>query len=111
MPNPGGPGFNELVSLAPIEEQVASPKVRTRGITRRQALAAAVATGVGVGVVRLIGGSMQQIATPRKATTTDWISPLKSESARITQLLRRTSFGYTAAHLEAAMSDGFSKTV
>ena len=99
------------MSVAPIGEQAVAPPARTRGITRRQALAAAVATGVGVGVVRLLGGSMQQIATPRRATTTDWISPLKSESARITQLLRRTSFGYTAAHLEAAMSEGFSKTV
>src|SRR5437870_11430270 len=99
------------MGVASSTNDVVSTPARTRGITRRQALAAAVATGVGVGVVRLLGGSMQQIATPRRATTTDWISPLKSESARITQLLRRTSFGYTAAHLEAAMSDGFSKTV
>src|SRR5207249_7846383 len=98
------------MGVASSTNDVVSTPARTRGITRRQALAAAVATGVGVGVVRLIGGSMQQIASPRRATTTDWISPLKSESARITQLLRRTSFGYTAAHLEAAMSDGFSKT-
>jgi len=41
----------------------------------------------------------------------DWISPLKSESARVMQLLRRTSLGYTPTHLEAALSDGFSKTV
>ncbi|TMC81501.1 MAG: DUF1800 domain-containing protein, partial [Chloroflexi bacterium] len=111
MPNPGGPGFNELVSLAPIEEQVASPKVRSRGITRRQALAAAVATGVGVGVVRLLGGSMQQIAGPRTASATNWVSPLNSESARVMQLLRRTSFGYTSAQLEASLSDGFNKTL
>jgi len=41
----------------------------------------------------------------------DWISPLKAESARVMQLLRRTSFGYTPTHLEAALSDGFGKTV
>src|SRR5207245_2818662 len=106
MPNPGGPGFNELVSLAPIEEQVASPKVRSRGITRRQALAAAAATGVGVGVVRLLGGSMQQIAAPRPASATNWVSPLKSESARVMQLLRRTSFGYPQAQIASSLADG-----
>jgi len=85
--------------------------VKSRGITRRQALAAAVATGVGVGVVRLLGGSMQQIAAPRTASSSDWISPLNSESARVMQLLRRTTFGYTQAQLESSLSDGFSKTV
>ena len=99
------------MSIASTEEQAASPAARTRGITRRQALAAAVATGVGVGVIRLLGGSIQQIAAPRTAGHTDWISPLKSESAQVMHLLRRTSFGYTPSHLESALSDGFSKTV
>src|SRR5207302_4606211 len=76
-----------------------------------QALATAVATGVGVGVVRLLGGSMQQIAGPRTASATNWVSPLNSESARVMQLLRRTSFGYTSAQLEASLSDGFNKTL
>src|SRR5256886_5253158 len=111
MPNPGARGFNELVSLAPAEDQVVAPKVRSRGITRRQALAAAAATGVGVGVVRLLGGSMQQIAAPRPASATNWVSPLKSESARVMQLLRRTSFGYTQAQIESSLSDGFGKTL
>src|SRR3989441_5334567 len=99
------------MSVAPAQDQVITAPARTRGITRRQALAAAVATGVGVGVVRILGGSMQHIAAPRTGTTMDWISPLKSESARVMQLLRRTSLGYTPTHLEAALSDGFSKTV
>ena len=99
------------MSVAPAQDQVITAPARTRGITRRQALAAAVATGVGVGVVRILGGSMQNIAAPRTGTTMDWISPLKSESARVMQLLRRTSLGYTPTHLEAALSDGFSKTV
>ena len=111
MPKSVERGFNELVSLAPTEEQVTSPRVRSRGITRRQALAAAAATGVGVGVVRLLGGSMQQIAGPRTATATNWVSPLSSESARVMQLLRRTSFGYTPTQLESSLSDGFNKTV
>ena len=54
---------------------------------------------------------MQQIATQRTAQAMDWVSPLHSESARVMQLLRRTSFGYTQAQLEAALSDGFNKTV
>jgi uncharacterized protein (DUF1800 family) len=94
-----------------LEQPVTAAPARTGGITRRQALAAAVATGVGVGVVRLLGGSMQQIAAPRTALSTDWISPLGAESARVMQLLRRTSFGYTPAQLDVALSDGFSKTI
>jgi len=111
MPAARRRAFNEAVSLAPAEDQIAAPISGSRGITRRQALAAAVATGVGVGVVRLLGGSMQQIAAPHAATSTDWISPLGSESARVMQLLRRTTFGYTQPQLEAALSDGFNKTV
>ncbi|HEX2681986.1 MAG TPA: DUF1800 family protein, partial [Candidatus Dormibacteraeota bacterium] len=99
------------MSLASTEDKVASVPTRNRGITRRQALAAAVATGVGVGVIRLLGGSMQQIASSRTASSTDWISPLGSESARLMQLLRRTTFGYTPQQLEVALSDGFNKTV
>ena len=99
MPAAGGRGFNEHMSVA------------SKGITRRQALAAAAATGVGVGVIRLLGGSIQQIAAPHKASASDWVSPLGMESARVMQLLRRTSFGYTQAQLDSALSDGFNKTV
>src|SRR6202165_1482210 len=99
------------MSLAPSQEKVGSTSVRARGITRRQALAAAVAAGVGVGAVRLLGGSMQSLAKPKVGSGTDWVSPLGSESARVMQLLRRTSFGYTPTQLESALSDGFNKTV
>ena len=104
-------GLNWLMSLAPSRDRVGSVDVQTRrGLSRRQALAAALAAGVGVGAVRLLGGSMQNIARPRGGPM-DWVSPLGSESARVMQLLRRTSFGYTAAQLESALSDGFKKTV
>ncbi|HSS61952.1 MAG TPA: DUF1800 domain-containing protein [Candidatus Limnocylindrales bacterium] len=100
------------MSLAPIDEQVATPSAPRRGLTRRQVLAAAAATGIGVGVIRVLGGSMQQIATPRASGSgLGWISPLGSESARVMQLLRRTSFGYTQAQLESALSAGFNQTV
>ena len=104
-------GLNWRMSLAPSRERVGSADVQMRrGLSRRQALAAALAAGVGVGAVRLLGGSMQNIARPRGGPM-DWVSPLGSESARVMQLLRRTSFGYTAAQLESALSDGFKKTV
>jgi uncharacterized protein (DUF1800 family) len=99
------------VSLAPIEEPAGTPSVRSRSITRRQALAAAVATGVGVGAIRLLGGSMQKLAAPHTGSGVDWISPLGSESARVMQLMRRTTLGYTPVQLESALSDGFNKTV
>jgi len=99
------------VSVTPADQQAVAPRAISRGITRRQALAAALATGVGVGAIRLIGGSMQQLATSRSATASGWISPLSSESARVMHLLRRTTLGYTPSQLEAALADGFNKTV
>src|SRR5437870_5141147 len=99
------------MALASTDEQASPVALPRRGITRRQALAAALATGVGVGAVRLLGGSMQQLATPLAGSATGWISPLKSESARVMHLLRRTAFGHSPTQLETALSDGFDKTV
>ena len=100
------------MSVAPAEEPATAPWAGTRGLTRRQALAAAVVTGLGVGAIRLIGGSMQQFAIPRTASSASgWVSPLASESARVTQLLRRTALGYAQAQLETALADGFDRTV
>ncbi len=108
----GRPGFNGGMSVAPSQEKVGSADLSVRrGITRRQALATALAAGVGVGAVRLLGGSMQNLAKPKAGSATDWISPLGSESARVMHLLRRTSFGSTPAQLEAALADGFNRTV
>src|SRR5689334_8852464 len=107
----GATALNWSVSLAPIEDQTLPAPPPRRAMTRRQVLAAAAATGIGVGVIRLLGGSMQQIAGQLHGSGTDWISPLQSESARVMQLLRRSTFGYTPAQLESAVSDGFNKTV
>ena len=102
----------DVVSLAPIDQtELVTPPAPRRGMTRRQVLAAAAATGIGVGVIRLVGGSIQQMASNQKAAGSDWISPLNAEGARVMQLLRRTTFGYTPAQLEAAQSEGFSRTV
>ena len=46
-----------------------------------------------------------------RASGTDWASPLGRESAQIMQLLRRTTFGYTPAQLDSALSAGYSRTV
>ena len=100
------------MSLVAGTETAASPGTQARrGITRRQALAAAAVTGLGIGAVRLLGGSMQSLARPKPGSGADWVSPLGSESARVMQLLRRASFGYTPTQLESALSDGFNKTV
>ncbi|HMJ38250.1 MAG TPA: hypothetical protein VK606_01720, partial [Verrucomicrobiae bacterium] len=100
------------MSVAPSQEKASAPDLPARrGITRRQALATALAAGVGVGAVRLLGGSMQNLARPKSGSATDWISPLGSESARVMHLLRRTTFGSTPAQLESALADGFSRTV
>jgi uncharacterized protein (DUF1800 family) len=82
-----------------------------RGMTRRHALAAAIATGVSVGVVRLLGANLQKPSQPRPVSGVNWTSPLGSESARVMHLLRRATFGYTDAQLETALADGFNKTV
>src|ERR1700719_3343189 len=100
------------MSLLAHDEATSPAAPNRRCISRPQALAAALATGVGVGAVRLLGGSMQNLASLRAASSgTGWVSPLGSESARVMQLLRRTTFGYTPMQLEAALSDGFGKTV
>ena len=103
---------NWVMSLAPGQEKVSSAEFQVRrGLTRRQVLATAAAAGVGVGAVRLLGGSMQNLGRPKAGSGTDWVSPLGSESARVMQLLRRTSFGSTPAQLESAVADGFNRTV
>ncbi len=51
------------------------------------------------------------IAAPKLAGDVDWVSPLAKESAKITHLLRRATFGATDAELDRALSEGFARTV
>src|SRR4029077_2265538 len=102
-------GFNAFMALRAPEPTTETPAPIRKGFTRRQALAAAVATGVSVGAVRLLGGTIQNITRSSKANGTDWVSPLSHESAQVAQLLRRTTFGHTQAQLDAALSDGYNK--
>jgi uncharacterized protein (DUF1800 family) len=88
-------------------------------VDRRAVLGAALAGGAGVAAARLLGlrrivevDAPQNTADALKAQSgLDWVSPLKDDAARVAHLLRRTSFGYTAAELETAVSDGYRRTV
>lgn len=51
------------------------------------------------------------IAAPKLAGDVDWNSPLGKESAKVTHLLRRATFGATDAELDRALSEGFARTV
>jgi uncharacterized protein (DUF1800 family) len=51
------------------------------------------------------------IAAPKLAGDVDWISPLAKDSAKVTHLLRRATFGATEAELDRALSEGFARTV
>jgi len=51
------------------------------------------------------------IAAPKLAGDVDWISPLAKESAKVTHLLRRATFGATDAELDRAQSEGFLRTI
>ena len=43
--------------------------------------------------------------------TKDWVSPLDKPEAQVAQLLRRATFGMTKAQFDAAVKDGFAKTL
>src|SRR6185436_6425553 len=51
------------------------------------------------------------IVAPKLAGDVDWISPLSRESAKVTHLLRRATFGATDAELDRAQSEGFARTI
>ncbi len=104
---------------APAARPAPARKRRTSAIDRRTVLSAAIAGGVGVGVARLLPWHRIVEVDPPQLTaeavatrsTLDWVSPLGDEATRVAHLLRRTSFGYTAAELEFAVSDGYQRTV
>lgn len=100
------------------ERPLTSATMAEQTVTRRTVLAAAVAGGAAVASVRLLAASTPAARGPVPVTGTqanvqglDWVSPLDSEPAKIAHLLRRTTFGYTQAELERAVSDGYTRTV
>jgi uncharacterized protein (DUF1800 family) len=89
-----------------------------RRVTRRHVLGGALAAGTGVTVLRLLGLDRtvahihSAAAIPGAgAKTMQWTSPLAQESARITHLLRRATFGAGPDDLEAAFKLGYGKLV
>jgi uncharacterized protein (DUF1800 family) len=82
--------------LPELRPAVALPKVSSSG----------VASGLGV-----LQPPISGITAPRLAGDLDWVSPLTRESAKITHLLRRATFGYTEAELDRALSEGYARTV
>ncbi|MDE3113449.1 MAG: DUF1800 domain-containing protein [Chloroflexota bacterium] len=106
-------------SPAPAARPAPARKRRPSLVDRRTVLSAAVAGGVGVGIARLLPWHRVVEVDPPQLTaqavatrsTLDWVSPLGDEATRVAHLLRRTSFGYTAAELESAVADGYRRTV
>lgn len=88
-------------------------------VDRRTVLGAAIAGGGGVAAARLLPvHRVVEVDPPQntaeavaKRSTLDWVSPLGDEATRVAHLLRRTTFGYTAAELETAARDGYQRTV
>jgi uncharacterized protein (DUF1800 family) len=88
-------------------------------VDRRAVLGAALAGGAGVAVARLVGlRRVVEVDPPqntadavKKESGLDWVSPLGDEATRVAQLLRRATFGYTPAELEAAVGEGYRRTV
>jgi uncharacterized protein (DUF1800 family) len=93
-----------------------------RRVTRRHVIGGAVAAGTAVTAIRLLGldRRLTSAATARtKAKTVAaaapgavaWTSPLTAETARITHLLRRATFGAGPDELEAAFKLGYGRVV
>lgn len=87
-------------------------------LTRRTVLAAAAAAGAGVAASRLLAlanepaaGRVPITGTLANSTGLDWVAPLGNEAARLAHLLRRFTFGASAAELETAQADGYARTV
>lgn len=90
------------------------PAQPLRGLlTRRTVLGAAAAGGAGIAALRLLSlaPAAQQALSRARGNGVDWLSPLGSETARVNHLLRRTTFGASAAELEQARSDGYNRTL
>jgi uncharacterized protein (DUF1800 family) len=83
-------------SILPELKPAVLPQVSSNG----------VASGPGV-----LQPPISGITAPRIAGNLDWVSPLTHESAKITHLLRRATFGYTEVELDRALSEGYARTV
>lgn len=88
-------------------------------VSRRTVVVAAGAAAGGLAVTRVLGlhklgPDPLALVNPTAApivNTKDWVSPLDKPEAQVAQLLRRATFGMTKAQYDAALVDGFKKTV
>src|SRR5262245_57370362 len=102
------------VSAASVGPGEPSPAPRLP-VSRRTVLGAALAGGAGIAAVRIaVYPRLDELIHGTRTAAGgrgDWISPLRSEPARVAHLLRRTTFGASMAEFEAAARDGYVKTV
>lgn len=97
----------------------ATAKRQPGRVSRRTVVIGAAAAAGGLAVSRVLG--LHKLGPDPLALvngtsapivdTKDWVSPLDTPEAQIAQLLRRATFGTTKAQYDAALSDGFKKTV
>src|SRR5437868_7150772 len=97
-----------------MNEPVAKPVTKKRGLRRRQVLVGAGAVAGGLAITKALGlydrGAPGQTQSPTAAGI-DWISPLDKPEAQVAHLLRRATFGATPTEYQQAVKDGFRKTV
>jgi uncharacterized protein (DUF1800 family) len=100
-----------------MSEEQRTPK-HTTVLKRRDVLAAAAAAGAGVAAARLLALASEPAfervpitGTQGNKTGLDWVAPLGNEAARVSHLLRRFTFGFSAEDLERAQSEGYARTV
>src|SRR5437868_15268075 len=97
-----------------MNEPVAKPVTKKRGLRRRQVLVGAGAVAGGLAITKALGlydrGAPAQTQSPTAAGV-DWISPLDKPEAQVAHLLRRATFGATPGEYQLAIKDGFKKTV
>jgi uncharacterized protein (DUF1800 family) len=93
-----------------------------RRVTRRLVIGGALAAGGAITAARLLAQARSgtapatsvaahKAAAPVAPQAADWTSPLAAETARITQLVRRATFGAGPDELESAFQLGYQKLV
>ena len=98
-----------------MNEPVAKPVTKKRGLRRRQVLVGAGAVAGGLAITKALGlynlPSVPGQSQSPTAAGVDWISPLDKPEAQVAHLLRRATFGATPTEYQQSVKDGFKKTV
>jgi len=98
-----------------MNEPVAKPVTKKRGLRRRQVLVGAGAVAGGLAITKALGlynlPSVPGQSPSPTAAGVDWISPLDKPEAQVAHLLRRATFGATPTEYQQSVKDGFKKTV